>query len=533
MYSKRRMSVFLSEFMALISVSISDYLKDIRVIAGLFTISTFLFSLYYPQHTDAALHIVRSEFIYVNGFLPTDQFTFNQARYYVYPPVFHILGAISKYFTGFYTIIPALSGGLSVYMTYNLISEWYNPRIGYLSGLALAVNPFFFIWSSRMYVGSTITLGFLTVFYFYSRYRASKERKYLYYSFALGGFLAAVKTYGPLASVIVFSHIIWSSRGKIPEKIMETYRPVFLGILVSLIWPIRNWIKVGNPLPKVLSRPFTVEAASESVSLMHLVLPAMNEFLKVVVMSLGVLPRTMVFDLDRIHYSLPYLWFILPAAVTAFIIYGFLDEKNNSFIWIWGLYVVIIYEIGRILSGAGLGLRLRHFITFIPAVSLFAARAYEKIQITPDYKQALAIVFILGIFAQMFTAATIRETNVDSAWEPLEKWIEENIEEDEVIYMPSLTRGLAYQLDRNYKVIKDSKKPGYINPRENFSEQIISKADWVVISDWRGQRRVEDIRRAEEKGILGKYAEINGYTKTPIGDLGKNWTIYKVVGDNN
>lgn len=502
-------------------------------ISIVFFLSTFVLSRIFPLLSDSASHITRSQFILQHHHFPYAEFAFNQADAYVYPPLFHILGAASKYITGFYTVIPALSGAISIYLSFKLVSLWYDRETGLLTAIGVGCIPFFFLWSSRMYVESTITAAFLAVFYLYFLYKETDDRNYLYFSFMIGGLLAALKTYGPLASIIVFLHLAWENRTYLENTILNTWKPVGVGVILSLLWPLRNFIRTGSPIPKFTGIPFAHTPVERAFSGIYIFIPTLTETQNFLAMTLGVIPVHLVAELGRIHPILPTIWYIGALMIVSLFIYGARYEKDNTFIWIWILSLIVIYEIMRIKSGGAVRFKYRHFVTLTPVFGLFLARTYQHIQIRDNLKRGFFLLLILGLFLQMFTAVTVRVQFAGTAWPPMINWTQENIPKDDIIYSPG-TRAVAYQLNNEYKVIGKSHKPGYINPNNNLASELKEKAGWVILRERDGTKDLlPALDRLEANGVVRLENKIDTKRKMFYGEIGVTWYIYSVTQPRN
>lgn len=496
-----------------------------------FFVFTFLLSLVNPRYSDSAIHIIRSDFILQNLHFPYDEFAFNSPDAYVYPPLFHVMLAISNRLTGLYGLVPSSMGALSVFLTYKLVELWYDESTAYLSALGLAIFPLFLAWSSKIMVGTTVTAGFLLVFYSYFLYRDSGKRKYLYASFMIGGILMALKTYGSLSAVIVAAHIFWQNKESINE-LFDSFRnvlfPGIAGLVLAAPWPLRNLVKTGSPLPKLTGNPFSYRMP-ESIENTGIMLQGW-EIERFLSSMMGV--RTPILEALRdLNPILYFMWFLLPLFVLTLLAYGAWDERDNIFVWIWFSSVVAMYAVARVLSSGGFALKFRHFITVSPMLALFMTRAYQRLKLDANLKKLFFAALALGLVAQ--TTVSIVQTSyaVDTSHEPLGRWVDQNIPEDDVIYTMQ-DRPVAQYTDTDFKIITRSYKPGYINPDKNFSQEIKDKADWVITPDppvYESDR--ERIEKAHSEGVLELEKTLDAKKDFLWGSVGKQWGIYKVNKD--
>ncbi|MFC6755558.1 ArnT family glycosyltransferase [Halomicroarcula sp. GCM10025894] len=492
----------------------------------------------YPQHTDAPIHIIRSQWILNHGWFPFDEYAFDQKKSYVYPPAFHVLGAVSKKLTGSYLAAPAASGAFSIVLTYRLVSLWYNRTLGLSTALVLALNPFFVLWSARMYVGTTITAGFLLTMVLYFTYLERDDRRYLYAAFITGGGLSAVKTYGPLAAGIILFHLLWIRRDSLTETLRTTATPLAAGVLASLPWPIRNILLTGSPVPKVTGRD-VVGNTQPPVNGIHVLVPTWKELQLFFPRALGIQPPQAVTDqLGSLHSLLPILWLALPLLIVFVMVYGVRTNRLNVAARIWFATFVLLYFVQRVASGGGTALKYRHFVTLTPIFCLTLVMGYRSLPVNVNLKRVAGVLIVLTLLTQMGAVAAVQTTYMQTTWEPATEWVDENIEHDEVIYMSRDDRGMAYRVDPQYKFITISSKEGYIHPSENFTEVVSDRADWVISNDDADPRAQARIDNALASGTL-RHAETIEVTKkikfggTTVTTLDRTWYFYKVVNSTN
>jgi len=512
--------------------------RQVILLCIVFFSITLIFSQIYPTYSDASRHLIRSQWIVTHSWFPYDEYAFDQPWFYVYPPMFHILSAASQKITGIYHIIPAASGAVSIVLTYFLVSLWYDRSIGLLTAFALALNPVFILWSSRLYVGTTITAGFLLTVFLYFKYIEHNKKIYLYLAFIIGGSLSAVKTYGPIAAGIVLFHLLWTQREQLGETLRTVSAPLAAGILVSLPWPIRNVILTGSPVPKVTGIPGGVNSVS-SVEGMHILIPRLSELQLFFVRALGVWPPQAVTDyLGKIHPILPILWFLLPGTILLIMIIGIRKNQINSIILIWITAFILLYLIQRVASSGATAFKYRHFIHLTPMFCLLFILGYQKITINNRVKRIASVVLIIALLTQMGALAAFQTEKMETTFEPASNWIEDNIQHDEVIYMPNFHSELAHRVDDKYKFITISSKDKYINSSENFTEVVPYRADWIISYEEAGNIEKDRIEAAltankieHAKTISIKKSVSVGSIKIKTATFDRTWYIYRVLDD--
>jgi 4-amino-4-deoxy-L-arabinose transferase-like glycosyltransferase len=504
--------------------------RRILALSGGFFLFTFLLSLFYPRFSDSVIHMVRSDYIFSNLSFPFAEFGFNSPKAYVYPPIFHILIGVSRTLTGFYGLIPSFMGGLSIFLTYKLVNLWYDERTALQTALALALFPFFIIWSAKIYIGTTITAGFLLTFYLYFRYREKGERRFLYYSFIVGGLLTALKTYGPLAPALVGIHLLWMERGSL-DDILTAFKNAFLpglaGVIASLPWPIRNMIKTGSPFPKVTGVPFSC-LSEGTMSGVWVWVPRVSELVMMSTRITGVMFPSVLSGLNQVHPVVYYSWFALPLLMLGLTVYGAIEEKDNEFIWMWMVSLILLYEVQRVLSQGVVSFKFRHFITLSPVFALFFVRSYQKIPVRKNFKRIFFGLLAAGLILQTAVTAAVFIDSMSTSYGPMGDWVDENVPEKDVIYSPHARQVIAYT-QNDYKVISRSCKPGYIDPDENFGRELYKKADWVVVADHPSSRKdLKRVQEAEQEGFVELVKELDTTENRIYGELGRKWMIYRV-----
>lgn len=497
-------------------------------------VCTFVMGKLYVQRDDASIHILRSQFIYEYGRFPYGEYVFDQGTFYVYPPLFHIMGAASNLLTGHYTVAPAFSGAVSVFLTYQLVTLWHDQKTGLYTALALAVNPMFFLWSGRMYVGTTITAGFLLTFVLYFKYLDTDKLYFLYASFIVGGGLAAVKTYGPAAAGIVLFHLLWIRRDELWSTARTVGSPLAVGVVASLPWPVRNLMLTGSLLPKTGDIHPEATAAEPAQSGIFLYIPTPSEIQLFFPRGLGIVPPELTTEhLGGVHAVLPFVWLLLPLSLVGLLAYGSVRERDNSFIWIWMAVFPILYTFQRVATEGGVAFKYRHFVTLTPVFALFAVQAYRRVSLPSRSKQVAVAAIVVLLFAQMGGAAVLQSEHTRHGWDPLVTYTEENIEHDEVIYYQA-PRNLAYRIDDEYKVITKSYKPGYVTYDGNFTAEIQHKADWVIVGDHAKAETKSDVEAALKAGVLTETASIDATRQITVGEMrlatiGRQWQVYRVT----
>jgi 4-amino-4-deoxy-L-arabinose transferase-like glycosyltransferase len=504
--------------------------RKILALLGGFFLFTFILSLFYPRFSDSIIHMVRSDYIFSNLAFPFAEFGFNSAKAYVYPPLFHILLGVSKTLTGFYGLVPSFMGGLSVFLTYKLVNLWYDSRTAFLSALALSLFPFFIIWSAIIYIGTTVTAGFLLVFYFYFRYLEYGVRRDIFLSFVFGGLLASLKTYGPLASILVGVHLLLENRESLEEilqTVSEVFVPGLLGVALALPWPLRNFLMTGSPLPKVTGVPYSY-APSAKLSVVWVFVPTLSELVVFVTQFTGVIWTSVLAGLKNIHPMLYFLWFALPILLFSLLTYGALDERDNSFVWMWIFSLIVFYEVQRFMSRGVTSMKFRHFITLSPILALFMARSYQKLPVSENLKKLFYIGLASGLIIQMLGAAFIFTDSINTSYQPMGEWLDGNVPEDDVIYSPDYRQVVQFT-DTDFKVITTSYKPGYVFPNRSFADEVGRKADWVVVPDHPAfADELERIEAARDDGVLKLEHVLNSTSRRIYGEVGKVWRIYSV-----
>lgn len=516
--------------------AINDFDLKALITSILFFLATSVFSLFYPNSGDSAGHLIRAKFILENGTLPFLQPSFNQARAYVYEPLFHILGAFTKFLTGYYQFLPAFMGAITIYISYKLFSLWYDEKTGFYAALALAINPFFFLFSSMMNVGTTIAAFFIITFYFYFKWLEYGKRNLIYLFAMFGGLSALIKTYGPLSLIIISIHYAIVERKYHVERNIRTIfkdiktfvGPGIISGFLVFLWPIRNMIRVGNLLPRSFGGPLDWPEPVKNVDYVEgveIIFPKLIEYKWFFGQALGVMPMGIINELSRFHHALPELWLILPLTLLGFVAYGGLEERNKNFVWIWLGSLVTVYMLQRYMSGGATSWKFRHFVTFTPVIALFTYRGYENVSISLTWKKTAAALLVAGLFTQMFVVAVINFQFTVLVWSPVDKWAKENLKSGDVVYADRFNRPIAYRF-RHYdvRVITNSPKQGHIHFDKPLDEQLRKKADWLILHQ--DSPKLNQIKSSRH---FKQVKEIDAYEDYLYGRMGRRWYIYQVT----
>jgi 4-amino-4-deoxy-L-arabinose transferase-like glycosyltransferase len=492
------------------------------LVAAVFFAVTFLLGLLYPQHSDAAIHIVQAEYIWEHLELPYLQPDFERRRALVAPPLFHILLAITGGWSGVYVFVPSIMGAASVFLTYELATLWRDPETGFHSALALAVNPFFLLWSARVYIGTTITAGFLATALLYFRYLETSDRRTLYLSYLVGGGMALIKTYGSAIIIILTLHHLWRNRTAVRTGVHTVIGPLCLSGFVSLLWPIRNLVRTGSLYPEITGAPPTATGTSGIGTMIGVsVVPSLRETAFFFTQALGIMPMNLILeDVYRINAMLAYGWYLLPLTLFIVVLVGI--KRSDSIHYIWIVVFLVLYFVQRILSGGDVGFKYRHFVTVTPILGFATAMVYGSWSF--EWKRVVTGIVVCVLIVQMLVGASIMTAHYRTGYDPAVSWLEENTDTGEVIYSPE-SRYLSSKLEN--RVIAKSSRTGYINGH-NTSRELCSKVDWVVVNDRRSRTAL--VQDGLDTGVLGFQHQINATREIPVGTLGRVWTIYKTTG---
>lgn len=506
--------------------------RTLRV-AALFLIVTGILGVFYPQTGDAPLHIIRGEFIIEHLRIPYFDYELNQVSAYVYPPLFHILIGVVGTVTGLYTLVPAAMGAISVWLTYELVRYWWVDRNAYLSALAVALNPFFILWSIRVYAGTTITAGFLLTFILYFRFLENGHFRNLLLAYAIGGGLIHVKTYGPATVVIMTTHYFVTRRSQLASAFQSVLVPGILSLLTASPYMTFSLLRTGSPLPKVTGIPGGFSSGRSSVEGLFLFIPTPVEAIQFLTMAVGVNPKNFVTGPLKNVVGLGIIvWIAFIGALGLVVLAGLYHRRNNRFILVWIAVFVAIYEVQRVVSGGITLFKFRHFITTVPIIGFLVATAYRRSSFSQ--KRLIAIVVIVMLLVQFSAVGALFTVHNNAQYDEITTWIDGNIETEEIIYSPNYA-ALSYRTSGDYKIIFDSRKIGYVNPRKDFSSEI-RKADWVIVREI-GNTSTK-IERAVQGGVLRHEITIDGRRSTPWGEpggtqkyvdiFGTRWHVYDV-----
>jgi len=413
----------------------NKYRRKTMQVAGVFFHSTAVVGVFYAQTGDAPLHSIRGMYIAEHLTFPYLEYDLELMWAYVYPPFFHILVGLVGVTIGIQTLVPAAMGALSVVLTYELTRHWWDERGAFLSALALALHPFFILWSLKITVGTTITAGFLLTFVLYFRALESGRRRDLFLAYGVGGALMLVKTYGAAAVMIMTLHYLFINRTNLIEATRAVVVPGLLSLLTSSPWQIRNFALTGSPIPKVTGIPKRPESVDYAATNVFRFVPTPVEGFQFLTTGMGISPKNFITGAFKsVVGPAGLLWILLPLSLVAVILLGLHYRRDNSFIWIWAGIFLVIYEIQRFLSGGGTQLKFRHFVTLSPIMAFLFVAAYRRHSF--QWKKIATVGVVFLILLQMVTVGAIFTTHQNARYGDVSEWTETNIDEDDVIYSP-------------------------------------------------------------------------------------------------
>jgi len=206
-----------------------------------------VFALSHSVSGDACWHLSASRFMADNNEIPSFE-GLGRLQAFWPPPAFHLIGALFfKIFSMISLDIANLSlklispifGTLTIIISYLMIRRLFDEKTAFYSMIFLNFIPVFLDYSILAYVGST------TAFFSILSVYLILNKRYILSSTSLG--LAILTKY---TAVFMFPMILYLAYKSYPNK-KESLRKlsviVFLPLLISSIWFIRNFILLGNP----------------------------------------------------------------------------------------------------------------------------------------------------------------------------------------------------------------------------------------------------------------------------------------------
>jgi 4-amino-4-deoxy-L-arabinose transferase-like glycosyltransferase len=480
--------------------------RRILSICSAYLLVTALLGTAYPQILDSAFYILYSRSIFTHQAVPI-----LNPRFSYVAPALPLLAAASKWITGHFTVASSAMGTVAVYLTYGLIRRWYDERTAIATALVTAVNPFLVLWGGRLLVGTTILAGFLFVFILYVDFYRSRRSWYLYGAFVAGGLLRYVKVYGPIVLAIITAHYIITKEDSL-KRTKELAIPLSLGTGISLSFEVLNVLVHGSVVPRV-----TGDKPRRNTELLEIVLPTVRELVMFSTQAFGLNPPNIVFeDLGSISPALVGIWMLLPAAFVGLLALGTRELRSQrrafdvtTFVVLWAGSLLALYELQRVL-GAGAAFLYRHFVTLTPLVSLLLVFAYRDLNVKPALKRGAAVLIAFALLVQMFAGATVFAVHVQTGWQPIVEWTEENVDSDEPIFT-NRARDMQYRL-----------------PEKSFTGEVES-AEWVILTgevsknDFIDSERIGDCVRHAESIDATKDIRIGGFE---AGTAGRTWVIF-------
>jgi len=435
------------------------------------TVIRFLIMLFVDVSAEPAWHVNIARYMANNLRIPL--FEHLGRDVFWPPPAFHILMAIFyKVFSifgenaaifGAQLVTPILAS-LTLLFNYLIVKHLFDDKVGFYSSLFLAFLPAHLYFSTLAYVDITLMLFVLMSIYF------ALKRKYV-----LSGLFSAIsmltKYTGILAILIVVPMIAIKEKKKI-----KSYLEYLYTLPLGLIWFIRNWILLGNPVWHFLNDLFKGYASSTSVRGGSLLNFVSLRPIKTLYAGLIGIPASRWSNL--FYFEIPFLkifvtiWLIGTGIYFLPILLGIknLNKQKNIFLFWLAPFVLMalayIYDMNTLF--------LRFFFPVIPILGISWAFGFIKIEKMAKTKKAwlkpaitIFILILVGITAVEFGKAYmstkwIRNYKVDF------DWIKQNTDRDDIFLIEG-DQAPSFYFDRftYYSIeIKNLSKIDYvwINP---------------------------------------------------------------------
>ena len=412
-----------------------------------------VFALTHNVSGDACWHLSASRFMADNNEIPLEDGLGRQQPFWP-PPAFHLIGAL--FFKIFSLIsmdianlslklISPLFGTLTIIIAYLLIRKVFDEKTAFYSMVFLNFIPIFLDYSILAYVGST------TAFFSILSVYLMLDKRYILSSTSLG--LAILTKY---TAVFMFPMILYLAYKLYPNK-KESLRKlsvvVFLPLLISSIWFIRNFILLGNPFWPFLNGIFQGTSLGITFNTFSFSkIFSLDSYLKVYLEFFGVpngdISLLTSFNFPFLNYML-IVWIIGTLIFIFPFIKGFFERKENNeerkyflksmhILFLSFLFMLFIYITNTGWSSA------RLLMPILPFIAIIWAKGASSFKLRKAY---LILAVLIG--TGFIMAEGIKLTTAANEWSIYKQdfeWVKSNTGNEDLFYGNG--QCLPYNIDR-------------------------------------------------------------------------------------
>lgn len=472
----------------------------------------FIFALTHTVSGDACWQLSAARFIADNNQIPLFE-GIGRAQPFWPPPLFHLFGAsLFKIFSLVsrdvadisLKLVSPIFGTLTIIITYLITRRLFNEKITFYSMIFINFIPVFLDYSILGYVGSTS--AFFSVFSVYLMI----NKKYFLSSISLG--MATLSKYNAIFMLPMILYLAYKFINK-KERNRAVLIVLFIPLLLSSIWFLRNLILLGNPVWPFLNglfRGITIGTTFNSISLSNIF--SFDNYLRWYLELFGV-PNGNISLITFYNGVLIKYLFLIWLLSTLFFIYplikGFfvtivIDKEKKYFLK--SIYILVSsYFLMLFIYLININwFSPRLLLPIMPFIGIVWARGFSSIK-----KQRVYLLIVLLISTGFIVTEAVKVVTAAKEWSLYNQdfeWVKKNTKQNDLFYGNG--QCLSYNIDR--LVIDHTIQPDF------------SKVDYV----WANNKWWIDFPMNEESfNIIKNSNELvivydNTNTKT---------TIYKVI----
>jgi len=411
----------------------------------------FTFALSYTISGDACWHLSTSRFIATQNKIPLFEGLGRLEPFWA-PPAFHFFAAFlykisnlisSEIADASMKLVSPIFGTLTVVIVYLITRKLFDARTAFYSMLFLNFVPLFLDYSVLSYVDSTAAF-----FSILSAYLMINNRYFL--SSASFG-VALLSKYNAIFMLPMLLYLVYAQSSDKRKRFTKMLTVVFLPLLVSSIWFIRNLVLLGNPFWPFLNGIFHgirvgTYFGTFNFSNIFSFSPYLSSYLELFGVPNGNASLIFFYDIPLIKYLLA-IWiagtliFLYPLAR------GFSrksKDKNKLFLMsIYILFLSFLLMLFIYLVNVGwFGARL--LLPTMPFIGILWARGMDSIKLNNVYT-IIVLVIGLGFIVAEVSKIAIAAKEWDVYGKDFE-WAISNSEKKDVFYGNG--QCLSYNINR-------------------------------------------------------------------------------------
>ena len=429
-----------------------------------------VFALTHSVSGDACWHLSASRFMADNNEIPSFE-GLGRLQAFWPPPIFHIIGALFFKISNLMSLdianlslklISPIFGTLTVIIAFLLIRKVFDEKTAFYSMIFLNFIPVFLDYSILAYVGST------TAFFSILSVYLMLNKRYILSSTSLG---LAILT--KCTAIFMFPMILYLAYKSYPNK-KESLRKlsviVFLPLLISSVWFIRNFILLGNPFWPFLNGIFKGTSLGITFNTFSFSkIFSLDAYTKLYLEFFGV-PNGDISVLSA--FSFPFLNYLLIIWLigTLIFLYPFIKglylkkPKNNEagyflksihILFLSYIFMLFIYITNTGWSSA------RLLMPVLPFIAIVWANGTSSFKLRKAY-----IILAVLIGTGFIMAEGIKLTTAANEWSIYKQdfeWVKDNTKNNDLFYGNG--QCLSYNIDRlviNHKAQIDFNDVDYI-----------------------------------------------------------------------